>query len=801
MWIVLPLGAVILFAVIKMTGDRQCWLWLTLPVLFLCGFFCCEKELRREALECSLVREISGSAALDKGEQEKRANHVTVVGRVVKLTRREMGKDYLLEDVDIRWDDPQSDENERRIVTTVRLQVRISSAFPAIEGDRIQVTGQLLLFDQPTNPGQFDYGAYQASQGVYLQLAGTEGKVLVKGERRIDGYLGELKRYLVEVLVDCGGESGGTMAALVLGDKTYLPDERYALYLESGIGHVLTLSGLHLSLLGVGLYGILRKRLTIPQWPSSVLMAGGIWAYVRLIGGGTSPVRAAIALILSLFAGCVGKTYDLLSAAALGIIGILLQYPRQMLRPPFWLSFGAVFAMGGVLLELNRWLRIRERGGKWAKAILPPLVIQLTLMPVTAVNQYTLQTYGVLLNLLVVPMMGVLLGACVFVLMLGLLLPEGAGYAASLVEVGFGLLDRLCIFSMKLPRSIVAIGRPTVARLVVYGLVFAGLFIHVFRQNRRDWAEPKEGRYDEMEAVRGQKRTASSWKRWGLLIAVWCTLTLILTVKVNDRQLFITFLDVGQGDSIFLEAPNGTTILVDCGSSSEKQVSEYVAEPFLRWAGVDHLDYLVITHMDEDHMNGVDELVLSGVSVETLLVSAATTEWDKVEELCEKSDISISKVVRMSNKDVIKCGEVEIKCLFPERQMGVTDSENEASVVLQVEYGDFSCLLTGDLEGRGEKQLISALRENKKQGDPGITLLKVAHHGSQYSTSEELLSLLRPAAAVISCGERNPYGHPHKQLLERLNAVGTEIYSTPDCGAVLVKTDGKHWRIGGWKDR
>jgi len=784
-----------------MTGDRQCWLWLTLPVLFLAGVFCCESELQREEFEYSLVQEGGELSTSDPLQRETSMNNVTAVGRVVKLTEREMGKDYLLEDVILKWGSERPDGEKRNIVCVRRLQARISSVFPAIEGDRIQVTGQLLRFDGPTNPGQFDYGAYQASQGVYLQVAGTEGEILIKGERKIDGYLGQLRRNLVKVLVDCGGECGGTMAALVLGDKTFLSDERYDLYLESGIGHILTLSGLHLSLLGVGLYGLLWRKLTLHQWLSAVLMTGGIYTYVRLIGGGTSAVRAAIALIVSLFAGCVGKTYDSLSAAALGMIVILTEYPRQILRPPFWLSFGAVFAMGGLLPELNRWLRVRESGRKWEKLILPPLVIQLTLMPVMAVNQYTLQTYSVLLNLLVVPMMGVLLGGCIFVLTLGVLWPEGAGYAARMVNAMFELLDRLCVFTMKLPESIVTVGRPSAVRLIVYGVVFAGLIIHVFRQNQLNRDQTEKGRYDEIRIVQGQKRITHSWKRWLLLIAVWCTLTLLLIIKGNGRQLSLVFLDVGQGDAIFLETPNGTTVLVDCGSSSEKRMSEYVAEPFLRWAGVDHLDYLVLTHMDDDHINGLETLLASGVSVGTLLVSSATTEWLEVERLCDNVGINKNKVVKISKNDEIICDKVEIRCLYPGDEGGKADSENEASVVLLVNYRDFSCLLTGDLEGEGEKRLISTIKQKEKQGDSEITLLKVAHHGSRNSTSAELLELTHPTAAVISCGERNPYGHPHKELLERLDAAGCDIYCTPDCGAVMIKTDGKRWEIYGWRDR
>lgn len=775
------MGAAVLFGVCKITGDRQYWLWLMLPIFLFLGYHCGSETLERQKTELSLCREGS----------------VQAEGRVVKVTERESRKEYLLEDVTLVMKDSGLAEADQRAAAE-RLLVYLPVSFSASEGDRIQAVGNLKAFEQAANPGQFDYRKYQASLGVNLLLDNSSGTVTVRGEHPTEGVLGSLRRYAVEVLVQVGGESGGTMAALVLGDKTHLSDERYELYLDSGIGHILTLSGLHLSLFGVGLYGILRKRLTLPQWPAALLMTGGICGYVGLIGGGISASRAAIALIVSLLGGCIGKTYDALSAAALGMILILMQYPLQVTRPSFWLSFGAVFAMAGFLPMLNQWLRPERKA---AKALLAALTIQLALMPVNAVNQYTIQIYSICLNMVVVPLMGTLLGGSIAVLMVGMAAPEVAAGLAVPVNLAFKGLDWLCRFSLSLPGSVLTVGYPTTGRLAIYGVLLLGFMICISWRNRKDWKAMETAEYSE-ERLSGQRQSGETpqkalrrrRRRWSGLAVVSVLMVIVLCARIGRRWMDITFLDVGQGDCICIEAPNGTVIMVDAGSSSERRLYEYRLEPYLRWAGIDRLDYLVLTHLDEDHINGALELLQAGFPVGTVLLSAAATDDEKVEEVSTLLEEMDTQMVEISRENKIICGKVEITCISPTKDSR-PGTENEASVVLRVDYGGFSCLLTGDAEGSGEKEAEEYLRTMT-----GITVLKAAHHGSKYSTSESFLDVVQPAAVVISCGENNSYGHPHEELLNRLEAADCDIYITAQCGAVTVKTDGKKWMIEGYVD-
>ncbi|MBQ4562882.1 MAG: DNA internalization-related competence protein ComEC/Rec2 [Lachnospiraceae bacterium] len=761
---VLPGGAAVLLALYQLIRNRQYWLGPILSVFLIWGYLCCGQAVENEKIAISLLEQ--------QGE-------VKAIGVIVSLSPKANSTQGMLEDVTL--------QTKMDTVQLKKLIVYLSDATGITEGDQITVIGTLSGFDTATNPGQFDYRAYQAAHGIYLQLYGKDARIVKASVRPPERWLGTLRRSAMDIFLNASPTSGGTMAAMVLGDKTNLPEERYQLYLETGIGHILTLSGLHLSLLGVGLYGFLRKKVTIPTWPAAVGMTVALFLYVRLIGSGISAVRAMVAIVCSILAGCLGKTYDSLSAAGLGMLLILTEYPMQICRPAFWLSFGAVLAMGGILPELNRWLKPQK---KLAKTMLSVLVIWIALMPVTAINQYVIQPYSLLLNLVVVPMMGPLLIGCIGVLGLGMAIPTAASWVARAIEAAFWAMDRLCELTINLPGSELIVGAPRYSQLMIYYGVLAGFLLLVVYRNRREWEAQENTVYEE----RSEKLSAkpNAFLRWSSVVVLCAALVLVLFLGVGRNRLQMIFLDVGQGDCICIRMPGGTTMVVDGGSTSEEQVGEYRILPCLTWAGIDRIDYLVITHLDEDHLNGLMELLQAGFPVGHLLMSKATTKWSKMELIGEIAEKNGTKVVLMGENDMIMSGKVEVKCVSPAKTLA-PETENEASVVLELTYGQFSCLLTGDVEGDGEQAV-----ETYVKNQSAYTVLKVAHHGSKYSTSEVFLTAVAPKAAVISCSKNNSYGHPHAELIARLEKTGCDIFCTADCGAVMVETDGVRWKIYGY---
>ncbi len=256
-----------------------------------------------------------------------------------------------------------------------------------------------------------------------------------------------------------------------------------------------------------------------------------------------------------------------------------------------------------------------------------------------------------------------------------------------------------------------------------------------------------------------------------------------------------------------MESKNGTTYLIDGGSSDISRVGTYRLQPFLLSQGTDYLDFAVITHSDNDHISGLKELIENGNIAIGKLVMPEIENKDEaylaLEALAQDNNISVQYI---GTGDYIMDGGVRILCLHPSSGYQA-DSTNGYSTVLSVSYGKFDMLLTGDLEKDGENRVMKLLEDEKQWNQyfsdmindipPVIDydVLKVAHHGSKNSTFDAFLKLINPEVSLISCGRNNSYGHPHQELLERLENSGSRILITYETGAITIKTNGKSMEV------
>ena len=215
-------------------------------------------------------------------------------------------------------------------------------------------------------------------------------------------------------------------------------------------------------------------------------------------------------------------------------------------------------------------------------------------------------------------------------------------------------------------------------------------------------------------------------------------------------------LDVGQGDCLFWELPEGTTFLSDGGSTSVSDVGNYRIVPFLKARGVHKIDYLLISHMDQDHINGIKEVLEDGsIQVEQALLPGLQRKDDaylEMEALLKNANVEKHC---LNSGDLATQGDYSMRCLWPPVE-GQMDDRNKMSLVMEVEYGAFRMLLTGDIDEQAERQLAATGQLET------VDILKVAHHGSRYSSSSEFLAQATPAVSLISCSATNRYGHPKK---------------------------------------
>lgn len=625
-------------------------------------------------------------------------------------------------------------------------------------GSYIRLQGKLRTFAQATNPGEFDSANYYRILNIQARI---QNAVILQETISYDRFkesLYRIRRYFSSLIDICyEPKDASVMKAILLGEKSSLDADTKMLYQLNGVIHILSISGLHISIIGMGLYKILH-RCRCPMIFNILFSIAFMYCYGVMTGMSISAIRAIMMFGFHIAARLFGRTYDMLTAMAASAITVLLKQPLYLYHSGFLFSFGAILAIGlflPVLEENLLW------GTKIEKIMSTSLAVSVITLPVYLCFYYEYPLYSLLLNLLIIPGTGVIVsdGLCTLTAA-ACYLPLGK-YTAFPAHLLLIFYEICCIYALKLPGSRNIIGRPKNWQIVI----FAGILCI---------------------AAAGSKKWSRLQFWMCILLAISC-----ITLRFQDG-LQITIMDVGQGDGIYIADESGGHYLIDGGSSSKSDVGTYQILPFLKEEGADCLDAVFVTHMDSDHYNGIrmliEEMNTNGVTIKNLFMpdigeSSRCEEYAELVTLAVKQGISVHYIHK---GDVLCHGKLKLTCLHPEK--GTTQETNASSIVLYLEYEEFTALFTGDLEGSGEEEIRRELenRQNAARKSTGVTVLKVAHHGSRNSTGEDFLKTVSPKIALISAGKDNRYGHPHEELMQRLKDTECHIYVTAEGGALTV---------------
>lgn len=648
--------------------------------------------------------------------------------------------------------------------------------------------------DAPSNPGQFDAQLYYQTQHI-VYLASGKSATLVRDECFWPGELfRRLKRELGRRCVRLFGEErSGVLQAMLLGDKGELDDNTKNIYQKSGMSHLLAISGLHISIVGMGIYRFLRKK------GCSYGMSGGIgltlvFLYGGMTGMSVSTTRAVAMFTLAVLADLLGRSYDMLSALAAAALLLLLEQPLYVRSASFLLSFGAVLGVGLVYPAVQSIFGV---SGKLGSAFLVSLSIQLSTLPLIQWFYYEFPVYSVFLNVLVIPLMGVLMLCGIAALGISFVSWKIAGIPAFICRAILYLYEWLGKKTLRLPGAVIICGKPRLWQMLLYyGGLAAFVIWRSHEKEKEKWQLCFQGlkgkgekEITEEEQCR-QKRKGRREK--GLAITVVILLYACLQLRFHKGLTFV-MLDVGQGDGLFLRTDGGTTCLIDGGSSDIKQVGRYRILPFLKEQGVGDLDYVMVTHMDGDHYSGIEELLeqageSGGVRVGALLLSEQSLEDEPGLRLKSLAKEAGTQVRVIKSGTILEDESTRLVCVHPGKGKHYAD-KNAGSLVFRLSYDDFSMLLTGDLEETGEREILQQWEELS------CDVLKAGHHGSRFSTTEEWLGRVCPKITLISCGEDNSYGHPHEETLRRLWSAGSQVLVTWEQGAITIHSDGKGFQV------
>lgn len=625
-------------------------------------------------------------------------------------------------------------------------------------------------------------------------------------------------------------------------------------------------TGLHIAILGMTLFEWLRKRTGSYRISGCVAMIVVVF-YGIMTGLSGSTSRAVIMMGLVMIGKAKGRSADLLTSAGIASIGMAVWNPYVIRDAGFQLSFAAV---AGLAVIHPVYVQTFGKKGKLRQAFGVSLSSSLATLPICVFYYYQFPLYGILLNLLVVPLVSCLLMSALVTAGCGIISIKAAELARIPAHFILILYERLCGLSEKIPFSSINVGHISVRMVLVYylglGVVLFILRCYAGEKNSSQSTDENNSAGEEvnksMRKSLGRDLTKPVRKKsgrcgrylYGIILVI--LLTALYEYANLDRSFVTVFLDVGQGDGILIRTEQGTSILIDGGSTSNQRVGEYVLLPAIRYYGMSELDYVFVTHGDADHISGIEYLLnaehigvrirnlvlakygdrqglanietlakekninviymeagdkireklnsdMAGLTLECLYPSGKTLEAKQVvkresdsiaeaKQVAEREADSIAEAKQVAEREAaditddkkiaIGLGNAITANVLEDEVTGSGPDANDLSIVLLAKYDGRKILFTGDAGSMVEKRLI--LEKNLLLSETDV--LKVGHHGSRSASSEGFLQTIKPQYAIISCGKKNHYGHPHEETLMQLQTIGARVYRTDQCGAIIL---------------
>lgn len=714
-------------------------------------------------------------------------NTVIVQGKIYKIENTAFGTNIYLKGVEV--------ENGEKSVSVKRIFVNTEKIPNVKIGNIIKVRGKLRQFEEAGNKGNFDSRKYYLSLGFYGKIEAGTIEVINSDYSGIRQGLYELRMEIIERLEKlCSDNKGifsiinnknGIIGAIILGDKTDLDSDIKELYSVSGIAHILAISGLHISFIGMAIYRLLRRRFRFLF--SAAVSIPVVLSFGIMSGFGISTIRAIIMFILKIIGEVLGRKYDAITAISLAGLVLLVQNPFVVCNSGFQMSFGAIIA---IVLILPIVEEILNTDNKIIKVLSANFTISLVMNPILAWNYYELPTFSFLLNIVVVPLMSVVIVSSIVGIFCSCIM---FGFGKVVIFPGCGILELytfLCNIINKSSVASIVVGQPKVTIIIVY---YAILLVVLFglknirtkytrAEKERNIIKKETGLVLEKKAKK-ERRIKGQNVKLRLACIVGFLLLNCLIYYIPNPGFYITFINVGQGDGILIHGDNGTKVMVDGGSTSEKQVAKNCIVPYLKAEGIGTIDYSIITHTDKDHISGILEILENNnsnrIRIKNLVMPDINMKDDTYNELIEKAKLKKINVLYIKKGDTLSLGKTKIKCIYPETTTTASD-KNDYCTVLSVKNKTSKILLTGDISKEIEEKIKDDIEEN-------YTVLKVAHHGSNYSSSEKFLKKVNPKYSIISVGKNNSYGHPGNETMERLRKQGGVIYRTDEKGGITIR--------------
>lgn len=699
--------------------------------------------------------------------------YVTVTGIITAWNETKTGKYRLtIKSSNIVW-------NESNYEKRLKLSVLIEKNDSIEIGQEVQLYGKLLAFQEKTVPGDFDEKLYMHTRGfdykIYPETIESKKmevknhlkqKILFISDCVIPIFLDNLRNQ-IGIVYDSvfPSKEAGIIKGMVIGNKDDIEFTTVELYRKAGVAHIIAISGLHIAIISAILFFILQDFLKINKKICAGITIFFLLFYMVFTGCSASTVRAVVMSVTVLLGKILYRDGDNYNTIAFAAVLLLLVRPLYLWDAGFQLSFVTVT---GLLMGDSMMKKCPLFQNKIMSCIGISVTASVASFPVAAYHFHYIACGGMIANLIIVPLVGIVIGFGMLVGVIGFLSIPIAMFFGGIVFVLLKLYEFICMIVVAIPFLHIHTGSPS---SITIFLCYASI-IAVYFSNRKHFMYK------------------------GAVVAVYCCLLLSISYnRLIAKETEITFLDVGQGDGAVIKTYDDVVMVIDAGgnsfSSYGNNTGVNIVAPFLSWKGVDDIDILFITHMDTDHALGAIEL-MEIMNIKKVVISDYNFEAGNVYNLflktVEKYNIPLYTI--HSGDNLILNDKMKLECLYPiDGKQFYSGDDNHGSMVLKFIYDDVSVLFTGDASSIDEDIMLS----NKE--DLSADILKLGHHGSKYSSSVSFLDHVNPKFAMISSGKNNVYKHPNEETMERLKNKGIQSWNTAQTGTIRIRTNGEIYSI------
>lgn len=623
-------------------------------------------------------------------------------------------------------------------------------------GDLIKIKGEYSAPEVARNYKGFDYSQYLKTLNIYGTIKVEESKIINKNQ--LSPILISINN-IKEKMIDNANRNmpkrtANLLLGILIGERDNIQEDIIESFRTANLSHILAVSGAHTSYIILGITYLISKSKT-PKRIGYIITIINLLIFIIITGASYSVVRACIMAIVVIGAKICYRKENFFTSICISLIIILIQNPFAINDIGLKLSF---MGTAGIVIFnksiTNFFIKLKIKQ-KIAEALSVTFSAQLMIMPITILNFNTISLTFFISNILASPLLGIIIIFGFISIFISSILNPISKILFLILHIFLELLILVSKVTEKIPGSSILVKTPNILFAIVYYILILFFnYFFVIKQN------PTRRFHKKIIKIITIKNIKNAFK----VIAVVFLIMLLLTriVRIINPTLKIYFIDVGQGDSTLIVTPKNKKILIDGGEGKTNVLFQYLLD-----RRINKIDYIIISHFDSDHCNGLIEII-EKMRVENIVMSKQSKEsqeYKKILEIIKQKNIKVSSV-KAEDKIIIE-KNLYTKILNPAEKFEFQDLNNNA-IVAKLVYKNFSMLFTGDIE-KAEENLAKKYKNELKS-----TILKVAHHGSKTSTSEKFLKYVEPQIALIGVGENNKFGHPNQITIEKLKNIRSQ---------------------------